>query len=99
MTSAMSFVARISVGVNPGTSAGLRLRRIADGALNERYGNPYQVHYNLDRPMNGYLMHVLTAAYPWFQVLVEEGGIPGILWEDLECSGFVTETQKREIQF
>jgi hypothetical protein len=76
-----------------------QFNEMRDVALNERYGNPYQVHYNLDHPMNGYLMHVLTAAYPWFQVLVEEGGIPGILWEDLECSGFVNETQKREIRF
>lgn len=31
--------------------------------------------------------------------MVEEGGIPGILWEDYQCAGFVTETQKQEMRF
>lgn len=70
-----------------------------DIAINERYGKCYQVDYNLDRPMNGFMMHVLTASYPWYQVMVEEGGIPGILWEDYQCDGFVTDTQKREMRF
>jgi len=29
----------------------------------------------------------------------EEGGIPGVIWEDFECDGFVTETQKKELRF
>ena len=45
------------------------------------------------------MMHVLTALYPWFKAVYEEGGVPGILWEDYQCDGFATETQKREMRF
>ena len=43
-------------------------------------------------------MHCLTALYPWFQAVYESGGVPGILWEDYQCDGFATETQKREMR-
>lgn len=69
-----------------------------DIAVNARYGTDYQVHYNLPEPRKGYMMHCLTAAYPWLAVTYEEGGIPGILWEDYQCDGFATETQKREMR-
>ncbi len=71
---------------------------LRDMAINERYGTDYQVHYNLPQPRKGYMMHCLTAVYPWFQATYEEGGIPGILWEDYQCDGFATETQKREMR-
>lgn len=70
-----------------------------DIAINERYGTEYQVHYNLPEPRKGYMMHCLTALYPWFAATHEAGGIPGILWEDYQCDGFATETQKREMRF
>ena len=44
------------------------------------------------------MMQCLTALYPWFKAMYEEGGIPGILWEDYQCDGFATETQKREMR-
>jgi len=69
-----------------------------DTAINERYGTEYQVHYNLPEPRKGYMMHCLTALYPWFTAVHESGGIPGILWEDYQCDGFATETQKREMK-
>lgn len=69
-----------------------------DIAINERYGTEYQVHYNLPEPRKGYMMHCLTALYPWFTAVHESGGIPGILWEDYQCDGFATETQKREMR-
>lgn len=69
-----------------------------DIAINGRYGTEYQVHYNLPEPRRGYMMHCLAAAYPWLAVTYEEGGIPGILWEDYQCDGFTTETQKREMR-
>jgi hypothetical protein len=69
-----------------------------DIAINTKYGSDYQVHYNLPEPRKGYMMHVLTAAYPWWQATVEAGGIPGLLWEDYQCDGFATETQKRELR-
>ncbi len=68
-----------------------------DMAINARYGTDYRIHYNLSEPKKGYMMHVLTALYPWFVVTYEEGGVPGILWEDYQCDGFATETQKREM--
>ena len=69
-----------------------------DIAINRRYGSDYQVHYNLPEPRKGYMMHCLVALYPWFTAVHEEGGIPGILWEDIQCDGFATETQKREMR-
>lgn len=45
------------------------------------------------------MMHCLPALYPWFEAMHEEGGIPGILWEDYQCDGFATQTQKREMRF
>jgi hypothetical protein len=69
-----------------------------DIAINKRYGNDYQVNFNLPEPRKGYMMHVLTAAYPWWKATIESGGVPGILWEDYQCDGFATETQKRELR-
>ncbi len=68
-----------------------------DIAVNEKYGTDYTVNFNADRPVKGAMMHVLTAVYPWFQAVSEAGGIPGILWDDLQCDGFATETQQREL--
>jgi Beta-galactosidase len=70
-----------------------------DIAVNDRYGNDYQIDYNLSGPAKGYMMHVLTASYPWYKIMDEEGGVPGLLWEDFECDGFVTETQEKEMRF
>lgn len=69
-----------------------------DIAINERYGTDYQVHYNLPEPKKGMMMHSLVALYPWFVAVYESGGAPGILWEDYQCDGFATETQKRELR-
>ncbi|MHB1456703.1 MAG: beta-galactosidase [Armatimonadota bacterium] len=70
-----------------------------DMAVNARYGSDISMHYNLPEPKKSVMMHVLTAVYPWFMATYEEGGTPGILWEDYECDGFATETQKREMRF
>lgn len=70
-----------------------------DIAINENYGTQFEVHYNLPEPKRGQMMHSLTALYPWFKAVYEEGGVPGILWEDYQCDGFATETQKREMRF
>lgn len=70
-----------------------------DIALNPQLGIDYQVNYNADKPVKGTMMHVLTPLFPWFKATIEEGGIPGITWEDLQCDGFVTETQEREMLF
>ena len=69
-----------------------------DIVLNSCYGREYQLHYNLDKPSQGIMVHCLMAAYPWWKATYEEGGAPGILWEDYMCDGFATETQKRELK-
>lgn len=89
--------ASVSQGITPVYLA--QFNNMRDIAVNDLYGRSYQQDYNLDTPRKGIMMHVLTAAYPWFKIMVEEGGIPGLLWEDLECDGVVTETQQRELRF
>lgn len=69
-----------------------------DILLNPYYGREYQMHYNLDKPTKGMMVHCLTAAYPWWKATYEEGGAPGIIWSDYMCDGFATETQKRELK-
>jgi hypothetical protein len=70
-----------------------------DIALNSQIGVDYQMNYNTEMPVKGTMMHVLTPLFPWFKATIEEGGIPGITWEDLQCDGFATETQEREMLF
>lgn len=69
-----------------------------DILLNPSYGRQYQMHYNLDQPSKGMMIHCLMAAYPWWKATYEEGGAPGIIWSDYLCDGFATETQKRELK-
>lgn len=71
-----------------------------DIALNDRYGEDYTGYYNLsDEVALGAYVHQLTAVFPWWKATYEEGGVPGILWQDFECNGFVTETQIKEMKF
>jgi hypothetical protein len=69
-----------------------------DMVLNDHYGRDFQMNYNLDKPTHAAMMHVLQAAYPVWKITYEEGHCPGVLWEDYQCDGFVTETQKRELK-
>lgn len=69
-----------------------------DILLNPHYGRDYSVHYNLESPSKGMMVHCLMAAYPWLKATYEEGGAPGIIWSDYMCDGFATETQKRELR-
>ncbi len=69
-----------------------------DIAINDRYGTDYQRNYRLPGPKKGYMMHTLVALVPWFEAVYESGGIPAILWEDYQCDGFATVTQKREMR-
>lgn len=71
--------------------------RMRDMLLNEHYGRPWQVHYNLPAPRKALQVACLTAAFPWWRIIWEEGHCPGVLWEDYLCDGFVTETQKKEL--
>ena len=73
-------------------------RGMRDILLNPHYGREYQMHYNLEKPARGMMVHCLMAAYPWWKATYEEGGAPGIIWSDYCCDGFATETQKRELK-
>lgn len=91
----------VSMGVSQGIVPMYmpQFNNMRDMAINDKYGSDFQTHYNLPSPKKGVMMHVLTALYPWFKATYEEGGTPGILWQDYECDGFATETQKREMIF
>lgn len=69
-----------------------------DILLNDLYGREYKMHYNLDSPRKGIMIHCLVAAYPWWKATYEEGGAPGIIYSDYNCDGFATVTQKKEIK-
>jgi len=70
-----------------------------DVVINDTYGDDYTVNYNLSNNKKGALIHTLTAVFPWWKATYEAGGVPGILWQDFQCDGFVTETQMKEMQF
>ncbi len=70
-----------------------------DMVFNDTYGRDHQRNYNLDHPAKGVMIHTLTAAYPWWKTIYENGGAPGIIWADYLCDAFATETQKREIGY
>jgi hypothetical protein len=69
-----------------------------DMVLNDHRGRDFQTNYGLAEPKRAIMMHVLQAAYPVWRIMYEEGHCPGVLWEDYNCDGFVTETQKHELQ-
>ena len=67
--------------------------------INDVYGEDFSKYYNISAPKKAAMCHVLTAVYPWWKATYENGGVPGVLWQDYECDGFVTETQKKEMKF
>ena len=70
-----------------------------DIAMNDKYGLDYTTRYNLTETTYGAYVHQLTAVYPWWKATYEEGGVPGVLWQDFQCNGFVTSTQIKEMKF
>jgi hypothetical protein len=69
-----------------------------DMVVNDHWGRDYQLNYNLDEPKKAIRVHRLQAAYPVWKIMYEEGHLPGVLWEDYLCDGFMTETQKAELR-
>ncbi len=86
----------VSDGIIPGFLP--QFDHMRDILLNDHYGREYKMHYNLDSPRKGIMIHCLLAAYPWWKASYEEGGTPGIIYSDYNCDGFATVTQKKEIQ-
>ncbi len=52
-----------------------------------------------DRTMRVTAINTASALYPVLKATYEAGGVPGVMWMDYYCSGFVTATQYRELQF
>ena len=74
--------------------------RMRDIAINTRYGNDFTYEYNLsgDATKGCYLSTVISV-YEWYKATYENGGVPGILWQDYLCDGYATSTQRKEIAF
>lgn len=77
-----------------------QFNRMRDIAVNEKWGNDFTVDYNLSGPATqGAYINTITPVYTWFKAVYENGGVPGILWQDYLCDGYATATQRREIAF
>lgn len=87
----------VKSGITPSYLPGFDNMR--DIAINSKYGENYRISYNINEDKYGTMMHQVTALFPWFRAVYEGGGIPGLLWGDLQCDGFVTETQIKELKF
>ncbi len=77
--------------------------RMRDIALNPKYADAmYTVEYNLDPTSDdlcGAYMNTQLSVFQMFKAVYENGGIPGVLWEDYLCDGYVTETQQKDMKF
>ena len=77
--------------------------RMRDIALNPKYAAAmYTVEYNLDPTSDdlcGAYMNTQLSVFQMFKAVYENGGIPGVLWEDYLCDGYVTETQQKDMKF
>lgn len=85
----------VDIGITPGFLP--QFNHMRDMLISPYYGRDYQLHYNLDNSVKAIMVHTLMAAYPWWKATYEEGGMPGVIWEDYMCDGFMTQTQKREL--
>jgi hypothetical protein len=72
-----------------------------DIAINTKYGNDFTYEYNLDSKgaTQGAYISTVCSVFEWFRATYENGGVPGILWQDYLCDGYATATQRKEIAF
>ena len=78
----------------------MQSNRMRDIAINSKYGDDYSVHYNLTgNNTKGAYINTHTSVFQVFKAIYENGGIPGVLWEDYLCDGYITETQQKEMKF
>lgn len=74
--------------------------RMRDVAINPHYGQDYSIRYNLGEKANrGAYISTVISLFGWFKATYENGGIPGVLWEDYLCDGYVTTMQQKEMKF
>jgi len=77
-----------------------QFNRMRDIAVNQTYGTDFTYEYNLrGKATKGAYINTVCSVYEWFVATYENGGVPGILWQDYLCDGYATETQRREIAF
>ncbi|MBR4867901.1 MAG: beta-galactosidase, partial [Clostridia bacterium] len=79
----------------------LQASRMRDIAINSKYGDgAYRVHYNLSgENTKGAYINTQISIFTAYKAIYENGGIPGVLWQDYLCDGYVTETQEKEMKF
>jgi hypothetical protein len=79
----------------------MQANRMREIAINAKYGDAaYKNHYNLSgENVKGAYINTQVSVFEAFKAVYENGGIPGILWEDYLCDGYVTETQQKEMKF
>jgi hypothetical protein len=77
-----------------------QFNRMRDIAINTRYGTDFTYEYNLSgNAKQGAYINTVCSVYEWYVATYENGGVPGILWQDYLCDGYATSTQRREIAF
>lgn len=77
-----------------------QFNRMRDIAVNEKWGNDFSFEYNTcGKTSKGAYINTVCSVFEWFRETYENGGLPGILWQDYLCDGYATETQRREIRF
>lgn len=70
-----------------------------DFAINDKYGRDAKAQFNLTEDKKFAIVYSLSALFPWWKATYEAGGVPGVLWQDLQCDGIVTETQQKEMKY
>ncbi|MBQ9415944.1 MAG: hypothetical protein IJU20_03765 [Clostridia bacterium] len=75
--------------------------RMRDIAVNSKWGNDFSYDYNIRATggSKGAYISTVCSVFEWFRATYENGGVPGILYQDYLCDGYMTETQYKEIQF
>ena len=78
----------------------MQSNRMRDIAINSKFGDNYAKHYNLTGSnTKGAYINAQVSLFESFKAIYENGGIPGVLWEDYLCDGYVTETGQKEMKF
>lgn len=77
-----------------------QFNRMRDIASNSKWGNDFSYEYNTTgNTTKGAYISTVCSVYTWFKATYENGGVPGILWQDYLCDGYATSTQMKEIAF
>ncbi|MBO5273676.1 MAG: hypothetical protein J6I45_03580 [Clostridia bacterium] len=77
-----------------------QFNRMRDIASNSKWGNDFSYEYNTTgNTKKGAYISTVCSVYTWYKATYENGGVPGILWQDHLCDGYATSTQMKEIAF